>query len=46
MGKHQELILGIDNILDRDSTNYLSTSRNMELKEPGINFFFTWKITI
>lgn len=46
LGKDQELILGIDNLFDRDTTNYLSTSRNMELKEPGINFFCTWKIII
>ncbi len=46
LGKNQEVTLGIDNLLDRDMTNYLSTSRNMMLKEPGINFFCTWKIII
>jgi len=45
-GKDQEIMVGMDNILDSDITNYLSTSRGVELKEPGVNYLCVWKIMI
>lgn len=40
----QELILGAENVFDEDYRDYLSTSRGMELKEPGLNFLATYRL--
>lgn len=45
-GKRQELMVGIDNFFDQEITNHLSTSRGMELMEPGINYLCMWKIKL
>jgi hemoglobin/transferrin/lactoferrin receptor protein len=45
-GKSQELMCGIDNLFDEEIFNHLSTSRGMELMEPGINYLCVWKIKI
>ncbi len=39
-----EIMIGVDNLFDRDYRNYLSTSRDIELKEPGVGFLATWKM--
>ena len=39
-----ELILGVDNVFDEDYRDYLSTSRGIELKEPGLNFLATYRL--
>lgn len=38
------LNVGVSNLLDKDYRNYLSTSRGIELREPGINASFLWKV--
>jgi len=43
-GLDHELVFGIDNLLDKDYRNALSTSRGFELKEPGINLRLVWNI--
>ena len=40
----QEVILGVENVFDEDYTDYLSTSRGIELKEPGLNFLATYRL--
>jgi hemoglobin/transferrin/lactoferrin receptor protein len=40
----QELILGVDNVFDEDYRDYLSTSRGIELKDPGLNFLATYRL--
>lgn len=40
-----EIMVGVDNLFDRDYRNYLSTSRDIELKEPGVSFLAAWKMT-
>jgi len=45
MGKfHHDIMLGLDNLFDRSYRNYLSTSRDMELKEAGISFLASWRM--
>ncbi|GBC61461.1 TonB-dependent receptor [Desulfonema ishimotonii] len=45
MGKtRQEIMVGVDNLFDKEYRNYLSTSRDIELKEPGISFLAAWKM--
>lgn len=39
-----ELMIGVDNLFNRDYRNYLSTSRDIELKEPGVSFLACWKM--
>ena len=39
-----EIMLGVDNLFDCDYRNYLSTSREIELKEPGLNWLAMWKM--
>ena len=39
-----DLLLGLDNLFDEQYANHLSTSRNIELTEPGLNFYAAWKI--
>ncbi len=41
---HHDLILGIDNLFDRQYANHLSTSRGVELTEPGVNLYLAWKM--
>ncbi|MFK5953639.1 MAG: hypothetical protein QM498_11320 [Desulfobacterium sp.] len=41
---HHEIMLGLDNLFDRSYRNYLSTSRDMELKEAGISFLASWRM--
>jgi len=38
-----DLILGVENLFDSDYTNYLSTSRAIELKEPGLGVTLAWR---
>jgi hemoglobin/transferrin/lactoferrin receptor protein len=40
----QELIVGVENVFDEDYRDYLSTSRGIELKEPGLNFLATYRL--
>jgi len=40
----QEFVIGIVNLLDRDYRNYLSTSRGIELKEPGRGVAVSWRV--
>ncbi|MDD9301388.1 MAG: TonB-dependent receptor [Desulfobacter sp.] len=42
---HHDLVLGIDNLLDKAYANHLSTSRGVELSEPGFNAYLAWKMT-
>jgi hemoglobin/transferrin/lactoferrin receptor protein len=39
-----ELMIGLDNIFDVDYANHLSTSRGIELSEPGFNALAAWKM--
>jgi hemoglobin/transferrin/lactoferrin receptor protein len=39
-----DIMVGADNLLDRDYRNHLSTSRGVELTEPGLNLFASWKM--
>jgi hemoglobin/transferrin/lactoferrin receptor protein len=39
-----DLMLGVDNLFDKRYANHLSTSRNMELTEPGINLYAAWQM--
>ncbi len=39
-----ELMVGVDNLFDRSYRNYLSTSRDIELLEPGICFLASWRM--
>ena len=39
-----DIVIGIDNLLDKDYRNYLSASRGIELKEPGIGGRVTWQV--
>jgi len=39
-----EIMIGVDNMFDRDYRNYLSTSRDIELKEPGTSCLASWKM--
>ncbi len=40
----QEFILAAENLANADYTNYLSTSRGVELREPGVNATATWRM--
>lgn len=40
----QEIVLSAENLANADYTNYLSTSRGIDLKEPGINAAATWRM--
>lgn len=44
MGLDHTWILGVTNLLDENYSNYLSTSRGLELKEAGTSISGTWKI--
>ncbi len=46
MNLNNSFALSVNNIFDKDYQNYLSTSRGIELKEPGRNVAFVWKIEI
>ena len=39
-----DLMIGINNLFDRDYRNYLSTSRGIELKEPGFALLVNWRM--
>ena len=39
-----EFMIGLDNIFDVDYANHLSTSRGIELSEPGFNALAAWKM--
>ena len=39
-----DIVIGIDNLLDKDYRNYLSASRGIELKEPGVGVRVTWQV--
>ena len=43
-GLRNEIVAGIDNILDKAYHNYLATSRGIELMEPGLNAYATWRV--
>lgn len=40
----QELVLGVENVFDEDYRDYLSTSRGIELKDPGFNFLAVYRL--
>jgi hemoglobin/transferrin/lactoferrin receptor protein len=40
----QEVVLSGENLANADYTNYLSTSRGVELREPGINATASWRM--
>ncbi len=45
LGKtRHDLVLGVDNLLDKQYRNHLSTSRGLELAEPGMNLYGAWKM--
>ncbi|PIE69598.1 MAG: hypothetical protein CSA21_01415 [Deltaproteobacteria bacterium] len=39
-----DFVLGVDNLFDEQYRNHLSTSRGMDLTEPGINVYCAWKM--
>ncbi len=39
-----DIVLGVTNLLDEQYSNHLSTSRGLELAEPGINVYAAWKM--
>lgn len=39
-----DLVLSVENLLDRDVHNYLATSRGMELLEPGLSTALLWRV--
>ncbi len=39
-----DIVLGIDNLLDKQYANHLSTSRGVVLAEPGLNAYAAWKM--
>lgn len=43
-GVSNEFLLGVDNLLDQAYCNALSTSRGVDLEEPGIGFRVVWNI--
>jgi len=43
-GLRQELLLGVDNLFDKGYRNALSTSRGVDLQEPGISVVGAWKV--
>lgn len=40
-----DITVGIDNLFDAQYRNHLSTSRGVELNDPGLNAYVAWKIT-
>ena len=44
MQTRHEVVLGVDNVFDEDYRDYLSTSRGMELREPGLNFLALYRL--
>ncbi|KMY66235.1 hypothetical protein AAU61_17260 [Desulfocarbo indianensis] len=40
----QEVVLGVENVFDEDYRDYLSTSRGIELKDPGLNFMAVYRL--
>jgi hemoglobin/transferrin/lactoferrin receptor protein len=40
----QDLIVSVANLFDSDYTDYLSTSRAIELKEPGLSTTLAWRV--
>lgn len=40
----QEFVLAAENLANADYTNYLSTSRGVELREPGFGLAATWRV--
>jgi hemoglobin/transferrin/lactoferrin receptor protein len=40
----QEILLAAENLANADYTNYLSTSRGLDLKEPGVNCTASWSV--
>ena len=45
-GVSHEFMFGVDNLLDEKYRNALSTSRGMDLEEPGIGFLAVWNIAL
>lgn len=43
-GLDHEVLGAVDNLLDEDYVNHLSTSRTLELSEPGRNFRVTYRV--
>lgn len=43
-GLRNEIVAGVNNILDKAYHNYLATSRGIELMEPGLNAYATWRV--
>ncbi len=39
-----DIVLGVDNLFDKQYQNHLSTSRGLDLTEPGINLYCAWKM--
>ena len=44
MQTRHEVVLGVDNVFDEEYRDYLSTSRGMELREPGLNFLALYRL--
>lgn len=40
----QDVLLTVENLLDSDYTDYLSTSRAIVLKEPGVSMTLSWRV--
>ena len=43
-GLQHSVLLGVTNLFDKSYSNYLATSRGIELHEPGLNASLTWKV--
>ena len=43
-GTRQEIVVAGENLANADYSNYLSTSRGLALREPGLNCTATWRI--
>ncbi len=39
-----DFIIGVDNLFDTEYSNHLSTSRGLELSDPGINVYCAYKV--
>jgi hemoglobin/transferrin/lactoferrin receptor protein len=44
-GLRNEFTVGVNNVFDTSYRNYLTTSRGIEVREPGANAFANWKVT-
>lgn len=44
-GLRNEVVVGVTNLCDTSYHNYLATSRGIELREPGVGLYATWRLS-